>query len=110
MHRTCACRRIVLAFHSCVCRKPPALAAKRQTTTIPIIMPPVAVLLARGFSHTLSLPGHGAGFFALGQKTRPKRNGVFKGAGVRNQIIRGARQCKNPFASFLRGCPPVVWP
>jgi putative ABC transport system substrate-binding protein len=81
---------------------PPALAAKRQTTTIPIIMAPAADPLRTGLVASLSRPGGNVtGVSLYGSEIARKRMEVFKEAVVgiqRNAVLANA---ENPLHRFL---------
>ena len=82
---------------------PPALAAKRQTTTIPIIMAPAADLLRSGLVTSLSRPGQRDRCFALWLRNRPQTDGGFQGGRGRNPTNRSALQCRKSIASVPMG-------
>jgi putative tryptophan/tyrosine transport system substrate-binding protein len=83
---------------------PPALAAKRQTTTVPIIMAPAADPLRSGLVASLSRPGGNVtGVSLYGSELARKRNGGFQGGCGRNPPSRSARQCRKSIASLPMG-------
>src|SRR5262249_47221312 len=80
---------------------PPALAAKRQTTTIPIIMGPAADPLRSGLIASLSRPGGNFNGVSLyGYDTR-KRMEIFKEAVIGIQRIAVLSNAENPLHRFL---------
>jgi len=81
---------------------PPALAAKRQTTTIPIIMAPAADPLRSGLVASLSRPGGNVtGVSLYGSEIARKRMEVFKEAVVGIQRIAVLCNAENPLHQFL---------
>jgi putative tryptophan/tyrosine transport system substrate-binding protein len=81
---------------------PPALAAKRQTTTIPIIMAPAADPLRSGLVASLSRPGGNVtGVSLYGSELARKRMEVFKEAVVGIQRIAVLGNAENPLHRFL---------
>ena len=81
---------------------PPALAAKRQTTTIPIIMAPAADPLRSGLVASLSRPGGNVtGVSLYGSEMVRKRMEVFKEAVVGIQRIAVLCNAENPLHQFL---------
>ena len=81
---------------------PPALAAKRQTTTIPIIMAPAADPLRTGLVASLSRPeGNVTGVSLYGSEIARKRMEVFKEAAVGIQRIAVLGNAENPLHRFL---------
>ena len=77
---------------------PPALAAKRQTTVIPIIMAPAADPLRTGLAASLSRPGGNVtGVSLYGSEIARKRMELFKEAvvGIRRIAVLG--NAENPF-------------
>jgi len=81
---------------------PPALAAKRQTTTIPIIMAPAADPLRSGLVASLSRPGGNVtGVSLYGSELARKRMEVFKEAVVGIQRIAVLGNAENPLHHFL---------
>jgi ABC-type uncharacterized transport system substrate-binding protein len=81
---------------------PPALAAKRQTTTIPIIMAPAADPLRTGLVASLSRPGGNVtGVSLYGSEIARKRMEVFKEAVVGIQRIAVLGNAENPLHRFL---------
>jgi len=76
---------------------PPALAAKRQTTTIPIIMAPASDPLRTGLIPSLSQPGGNVtGVSLYGSEIARKRMEVFKEAVVGIQRIAVLGNAENP--------------
>jgi ABC-type uncharacterized transport system substrate-binding protein len=81
---------------------PPALAAKRQTTTIPIILAPAADPLRTGLVASLSHPGGNVtGVSLYGSEIARKRMEVFKEAVVGIQRIAVLSNAENPLHRFL---------
>jgi putative tryptophan/tyrosine transport system substrate-binding protein len=81
---------------------PPALAAKRQTTTVPIIMAPAADPLRSGLVASLSRPGGNVtGVSLYGSELARKRMEVFKEAVVGIQRIAVLGNAENPLHRFL---------
>jgi ABC-type uncharacterized transport system substrate-binding protein len=81
---------------------PPALAAKRQTTTIPIIMAPAADPLRSGLVASLSRPGGNVtGVSLYGSELARKRMEVFKEAVVGIQRVAVLGNAENPLHHFL---------
>jgi putative ABC transport system substrate-binding protein len=81
---------------------PPALAAKRQTTTIPIIMAPAADPVRSGLVASLSRPGGNVtGVSLYGSELARKRMEVFKEAVVGIQRIAVLGNAENPLHHFL---------
>jgi putative tryptophan/tyrosine transport system substrate-binding protein len=81
---------------------PPALAAKRQTTTIPIILAPAADPLRTGLVASLSRPGGNVtGVSLYGSEIARKRMEVFKEAVVGIQRIAVLSNGENPLHRFL---------
>jgi putative tryptophan/tyrosine transport system substrate-binding protein len=81
---------------------PPALAAKRQTTTIPIIMAPAADPLRTGLVASLSRPGGNVtGVSLYGSELSRKRMEVFKEAVVGIQRIAVLANADNPLHRLL---------
>src|SRR5262245_25535167 len=81
---------------------PPALAAKRQTTTIPIIMAPAADPLRSGLVASLSRPGGNVtGVSLYGSEIARKRMEIFKEAVVGIQRIAVLSNAENPLHRFL---------
>jgi putative ABC transport system substrate-binding protein len=81
---------------------PPALAAKRQTTAIPIIMAPAAEPLRTGLVASLSRPGGNVtGVSLYGSEIARKRMEVFKEAVVGIQRIAVLGNAENPLHRFL---------
>ena len=81
---------------------PPALAAKRQTTTIPIIMAPAADPLRTGLAASLARPGGNVtGVSLYGSELVRKRMEVFKEtvAGIRRIAVLG--NAENPLHQYL---------
>jgi putative ABC transport system substrate-binding protein len=81
---------------------PPALAAKRQTTTIPIIMGPAADPLRSGLVASLSRPGGNVtGVSLYGSEIARKRMEIFKEAVIGIQRIAVLGNAENPLHRFL---------
>jgi len=81
---------------------PPALAAKRQTTNIPIIMAPAADPLRTGLVTSLSRPGGNVtGVSLYGSEIARKRMEVFKEAVVGIQRIAVLANADNPLHRHL---------
>ena len=81
---------------------PPALAAKRQTATIPIIMAPAADPLRTGLVASLSRPGGNVtGVSMYGSEIARKRMEIFKEAVVGIQRIAVLSNAENPLHRFL---------
>ena len=81
---------------------PPALAAKRQTTTIPIIMGPAADPLRSGLVASLSRPGGNVtGVSLYGSEMVRKRMEIFKEAVIGIQRIAVLANAENPLHRFL---------
>src|SRR6516165_10537043 len=81
---------------------PPALAAKRQTTTVPIIMAPAADPLRSGLVASLSRPGGNVtGVSLYGSEMVRKRMEVFKEAVIGIQRIAVLANAENPLHRFL---------
>jgi putative tryptophan/tyrosine transport system substrate-binding protein len=81
---------------------PPALAAKRQTTTIPIIMAPAADPLRSGLVASLSHPGGNVtGVSLYGSELARKGMEVFKEAVVGIQRVAVLGNAENPLHRFL---------
>src|SRR5215831_16300963 len=81
---------------------PPALAAKRQTTTIPIILAPAADPLRSGLVASLSRPGGNVtGVSLYGSEIARKRMEIFKEAVVGIQRIAVLGNAENPLHRFL---------
>jgi ABC-type uncharacterized transport system substrate-binding protein len=81
---------------------PPALAAKRQTNSIPIIMAPAADPLRSGLVASLSRPGGNVtGVSLYGSELARKRMEVFKEAVVGIQRIAVLGNAENPLHRFL---------
>jgi putative tryptophan/tyrosine transport system substrate-binding protein len=81
---------------------PPALAAKRQTAIIPIIMAPAGDPLRTGLVASLSRPGGNVtGVSLYGSEITRKRMEVFKEAVVRIQRIAVLGNAENPLHRFL---------
>ena len=81
---------------------PPALAAKRQTTTVPIIMAPVGDPLHLGLVATLARPGGNiTGVTLFGSELGHKRLEIFKEAatGIRRIAVLG--EVDNPYSRFV---------
>jgi putative tryptophan/tyrosine transport system substrate-binding protein len=81
---------------------PPALAAKRQTTTVPIILAPAADPLRRSLVASLSRPGGNVtGVSLYGSEIARKRMEIFKEAVVGIQRIAVLANDENPLHRFL---------
>ena len=81
---------------------PPALAAKRQTTSIPIIMGPAADPLRSGLVASLSRPGGNVtGVSLYGSEMVRKRMEIFKEAVIGIQRIAVLANAENPLHRFL---------
>ena len=81
---------------------PPALAAKRQTTTIPIIMAPVGDPLRLGLAASLARPGGNVtGVTLFGSELGHKRLEVFKEAVAGIQRIAVLGEADNPYSRFI---------
>jgi putative tryptophan/tyrosine transport system substrate-binding protein len=81
---------------------PPALAAKRQTTTIPIILAPAADPVRTGLVRSLSRPGGNVtGISLYGSEIARKRMEIFKEAVVGIQRIAVLGNAENPLHRFL---------
>jgi putative ABC transport system substrate-binding protein len=81
---------------------PPALAAKRQTTNIAIIMAPAADPLRTGLVASLSRPGGNVtGVSLYGSEIARKRMEIFKEAVVGIQRIAVLANADNPLHRFL---------
>ena len=81
---------------------PPALAAKRQTTTIPIIMAPAADPLRLGLVASLARPGGNVtGVTLYGSELARKRMEVFKEAVAGIRRIAVLVNAENPLHRFL---------
>jgi putative tryptophan/tyrosine transport system substrate-binding protein len=81
---------------------PPALAAKRQTTTIPIIMAPAADPLRTGLVTSLSRPGGNVtGVSLYGSEIARKRMEIFKEAVIGIQRVAVLANADNPLHRFL---------
>jgi len=81
---------------------PPAVAAKRQTTTIPIIMGPAADPLRSGLVASLSRPGGNVtGVSLYGSEITRKRMEIFKEAVIGIQRIAVLGNAENPLHRFL---------
>ena len=81
---------------------PAALAAKRQTTTIPIIMAPIGDPLALGLAASLARPGGNVtGVTMYGSELAHKRMEVFREAVTRIRRIAVLGNAENPLHRFL---------
>jgi putative tryptophan/tyrosine transport system substrate-binding protein len=81
---------------------PPAFAAKRQTTTVPIILAPAADPLRTGLVASLSRPGlNVTGVSLYGSEIARKRMELFKEAVVGIQRIAVLGNAENPLHHFL---------
>src|SRR6516162_1171283 len=81
---------------------PAALAAKRQTTTIPIILAPIADPIALGLARSLARPeGNVTGVTMYGTELAHKRMEIFKevAAGIRRVAV--LVNAENPLHPFL---------
>ena len=81
---------------------PPALAAKRQTTSIPVIMAPAADPLRLGLAASLARPGGNVtGVSLSGSELARKRMEVFREAVAGIQRIAVLVNAENPLHRFL---------
>jgi putative ABC transport system substrate-binding protein len=81
---------------------PPALAAKRQTTTIPIIMAPAADPLRTGLAASLARPGGNVtGVTLYGSELARKRMELFREVVTRIRLIAVLSNAENPLHRFL---------
>src|SRR5215467_1421266 len=81
---------------------PAALALKRQTTTIPIILAPIADPLALGLARNLARPeGNVTGITMFGPELARKRMEILKEAVVRIRRIAVLSNSENPLHRFL---------
>jgi putative ABC transport system substrate-binding protein len=81
---------------------PPALAAKRQTTSIPIILAPAADPLRTGLVASLSRPGGNVtGVSLYGSEIARKRMEIFKEAVVGIQRVAVLSNAENPLHVLL---------
>ena len=81
---------------------PAALALKRQTTTIPIVLAPIADPLALGLARSLARPGGNVtGVTMFGPELARKRMEIFKEAAVGARRIAVLRNAQNPLHGFL---------
>jgi putative ABC transport system substrate-binding protein len=81
---------------------PSALALKRQTTTIPIILAPIADPLALGLARSLARPeGNVTGVTMYGSELAHKRMEIFKEAVVRIRRIAVLSNAQNPLHRFI---------
>jgi len=81
---------------------PAALALKRQTTTIPIILAPIADPLALGLARSLARPeGNVTGVTMYGTELAHKRMEIFKEAVGRIRRIAVLGNSENPLHRFL---------
>jgi len=81
---------------------PAALALKRQTTTIPIVVAPIADPIALGLARSLARPGGNVtGVTMYGTELAHKRMEIFReaAAGIRHVAVLG--NAENPLHSFL---------
>jgi putative ABC transport system substrate-binding protein len=80
---------------------PAALAVKRQTTTIPIVLAPIADPIALGLARSLARPGGNVtGLTMFGPELAQKRMEIFKeAAGARRIAV--LRNGQNPLHDFL---------
>jgi len=81
---------------------PAALAAKRQTTTIPIILAPIADPIALGLARSLARPeGNVTGVTMYGTELAHKRMEIFKEAAVGIRRVAVLVNAENPLHRFL---------
>jgi putative ABC transport system substrate-binding protein len=81
---------------------PAALALKRQTTTIPIILAPIADPLALGLAKSLARPGGNVtGITMFGPELARKRMEIFKDAAAGIRRIAVLVNAENPLHAFL---------
>ena len=81
---------------------PAALALKRQTTTIPIVLAPIADPIALGLARNLPRPGGNVtGLTTYGTELTSKRISIFKEAAARARRIAVLRNAQNPLHDFL---------
>jgi hypothetical protein len=81
---------------------PAALALKRQTTTIPIILAPIADPIALGLARSLARPGGNVtGLTMFGPELAHKRMEIFKEAAAGARRIAVLRNAQNPLHDFL---------
>jgi putative tryptophan/tyrosine transport system substrate-binding protein len=81
---------------------PAALALKRQTTTIPIVLAPIGDPLALGLARSLARPeGNVTGLAMFGTELAHKRMEIFKEAVVRIRRIAVLGNSENPLHRFL---------
>jgi putative tryptophan/tyrosine transport system substrate-binding protein len=81
---------------------PAALALKRQTTTIPIILAPIADPIALGLARSLARPGGNVtGVTMYGTELAHKRMEIFKETAARIQRIAVLVNAENPLHPFL---------
>jgi putative ABC transport system substrate-binding protein len=81
---------------------PAALALKRQTSTIPIILAPIADPLALGLARSLARPeGNVTGITMFGPELARKRMEIFKETAAGAQRIAVLRNAQNPLHDFL---------
>jgi ABC-type uncharacterized transport system substrate-binding protein len=81
---------------------PAALALKRQTTTIPIILAPIADPIALGLARSLARPGGNVtGVTMYGTELAHKRMEIFKEAAAGIQRIAVLVNAENPLHPFL---------
>jgi putative tryptophan/tyrosine transport system substrate-binding protein len=81
---------------------PAALALKRQTATIPIILAPIADPIALGLARSLARPGGNVtGLTMFGPELAHKRMEIFKEAAAGARRIAVLRNAQNPLHDFL---------
>jgi putative tryptophan/tyrosine transport system substrate-binding protein len=81
---------------------PAALALKRQTTTIPIILAPIADPIALGLARSLARPGGNVtGITMFGPELARKRMEIFKDAAAGIRRIAVLVNAENPLHRFL---------
>jgi putative tryptophan/tyrosine transport system substrate-binding protein len=81
---------------------PAALALKRQTTTIPIILAPIADPIALGLARSLARPGGNVtGLTMFGPALARKRMEIFKEAVAGNRRVAVLGNAENPLHPFL---------
>jgi len=81
---------------------PAALALRRQTTTIPIVLAPIADPLALGLARSLARPeGNVTGVTMYGAELAHKRMEIFKEAVARIRRIAVLGNSENPLHRFL---------
>src|SRR6516164_3051888 len=81
---------------------PAALALKRQTTTIPIILAPIADPIALGLARSLARPGGNVtGLTMFGAELAHKRMEIFKEAAAGIRRVAVLVNAENPLHPFL---------